>query len=244
MPLRHYEVAVLSILGGYDYFVWLAFEGGLRRALTLEQQPDFLMRSTFLVTLSLIAALAVSAVADAKDDVCISTAREIISAMQAKQDAGRPYTTFRNQLNCDATKLQPAASPEFCALAARHDKWGSSRGVEVRTFAGCRNAQNPPVARCRKLARLIAGIMEERAVGSGAFLTRMGITYDQDCIGIAGHRIINFMVNLQPNLTEATRAQSPLAISDGPNEILRKTTWLNELMPLSCDFQPSIRLIL
>ena len=35
------------------------------------------------------------------------------------------------------------------------------------------------------------------------FLTRMGITYDQDCIGIAGHRIINFMVNLESKSSDA-----------------------------------------
>ena len=151
------------------------------------------MRSAFLMALSLIAALSTSPAASAEDDVCIIKAREIISAMQAGQNAGKPYTAFRNQLNCDATKLQPSGGPIFCELAARHDKWGASRGVEVRTFAGCRNAQNPPVERCRELATVIAGIMEERAVGSGAFLTRMGITYDQDCTGIAGHRIIDFM---------------------------------------------------
>ncbi|MFT5507224.1 MAG: hypothetical protein ACI89J_000288 [Hyphomicrobiaceae bacterium] len=152
-----------------------------------------LMRSTLPVALSLIAALAVSPAADAKDDVCIIKAREIIGAMQAGQNAGKPYTAFRNQLNCDATKLQPTGGPDFCELAARHDKWGASRGVEVRTFAGCRNAQNPPVERCRELAEVIAGIMEERAADSGTFLARLGITYDQDCIGIAGHRIIDFM---------------------------------------------------
>jgi len=148
------------------------------------------------MALSLIVALAVSPAAEAKDDVCVIKARAIIGAMQAKQDAGKPYTTFRNQLNCDATKLQPTGAPEFCKLAARHDKWGSSRGVEVRTFAGCRNAQNPPVERCRELAQVIAGIMKERAVGSGTFLARMGLTYDQDCRGIAGHRIIDFMGKL------------------------------------------------
>lgn len=153
------------------------------------------MRFVFLAALSLVTALTMPVAAVAKDDICTSAARLIIKAMQAKQNAGQPYAAFRNQLNCDATKLQPAASPEFCALAARHDKWGSSRGVDVRAFAGCRNAQNPPVERCRKLARVIAGIMEERAAGTGTFLTRMGITYDQDCIGIAGHRIINFMEN-------------------------------------------------
>ena len=52
------------------------------------------MRSTFLVALSLIAALAVSPAADAKDDVCIIKAREIIGAMQAGQNAGKPYTAF------------------------------------------------------------------------------------------------------------------------------------------------------
>ncbi len=153
------------------------------------------MRTALLMALSLIAALSMPPAASAKDDVCIVKAKEIIAAMQAGQNAGKPYTAFRNQLNCDATKLQPTDGPVFCELAAKHDKWGASRGVEVRTFAGCRNAQNPPVERCRELAAVIAGIMEERAIGSGAFLTRMGITYDQDCTGIAGHRIIDFMGN-------------------------------------------------
>ena len=166
------------------------------------------MRALLTVTLTLMAALAVSTAAVAQEDVCLKTAKEIIRAMQDNKDAGRPYTTFRNQLNCDATRLQPDTGPEFCALAARHDKWGSSRGVEVRTFAGCRNAQNPPVTRCRELARVIAGIMEERAIGSGTFLTRMGITYDQDCIGIAGHRIINFMVNLESKSSDAVPSRA------------------------------------
>lgn len=192
MPIEHEpDLFTATVPSGFEHVNDLRYVSAVRCVGVPGMM--MLMRSALLVALSLHAASALSPAAQAKDDVCITKAREIIKAMQAGQNAGKPYTAFRNQLNCDATKLQPADGPDFCRLAAKHDKWGASRGVEVRKFAGCRNAQNPPVQRCRELAEVIAGIMEERAAGSGTFLTRLGITYDQDCVGIAGHRIIDFM---------------------------------------------------